>query len=197
MKILILDNYDSFTYNLYQYLLEISDYNIDVIRNDQISVDEVANYDIIILSPGPGVPKDAGNMPAIIEKYKHRKPILGVCLGHQAIGEAYGAELENLDHVYHGVDCQINILQSDPIFTQVEAGTTVGRYHSWVIKKGTTPESLVVTATDQSGEIMAVAHATDPVYGVQFHPESILTPAGKTILRNFLDSAEEFINKTK
>ncbi|WP_236978511.1 anthranilate synthase component II [Membranihabitans maritimus] len=193
MNVIIIDNYDSFTYNLYQYLKEISDCEIDVVRNDKISVEEVGKYDIIILSPGPGVPADAGNMPAILKRYKSEKPILGVCLGHQAIGELYGSEIENLDQVYHGVDCGLNIVEECGLFKGVESGNKVGRYHSWIIKKGTTPEELIVTAEDNNGEIMAVRHKTDPVYGVQFHPESILTPQGKMVLINFLEIAKDFI----
>ncbi|GAA5220639.1 anthranilate synthase component II [Membranihabitans marinus] len=195
MKVIILDNYDSFTYNLYQFLQEISDFEIDVIRNDKISVADVAQYDIIILSPGPGVPKDAGNMPAIIQAYKTTKPILGVCLGHQAIGESYGADLQNLDHVYHGVDCSLSILRKDNLFSNLEDGIKVGRYHSWVIEKDSTPEELEITAIDDQQEIMAIQHRSDPVYGVQFHPESILTPQGKQILTNFLSLATAFINR--
>lgn len=196
MKILLIDNYDSFTFNLYQYLTEISDHEIKVLRNDKIQIDEVEEYDIIILSPGPGVPKDAGNMPAIINRYKSSKPILGVCLGHQAIGESYGANLINLDTVYHGVDTALKILDDSALFDQVADGIRVGRYHSWSIQKGSTPKEIVITALDEEGEIMALRHQKDPVYGVQFHPESILTPNGKDILRNFLREAERFINQT-
>ena len=193
MKILLIDNYDSFTFNLYQYLREISDHEITVVRNDCISVEDAAQYDILILSPGPGVPKDAGNMPAIIDQYKTTKPILGVCLGHQAISESYGAKLVNLATVYHGVDADLQILEPSGLFDQIDDGVKVGRYHSWSILKGSTPDDLVVTALDENGEIMALRHQTDPVYGVQFHPESILTPSGKDILRNFLKVAERYI----
>lgn len=195
MKILLIDNYDSFTFNLYQYLQEISDHTVDVFRNDKISVDEVAAYDVLILSPGPGLPKDAGHMPAIIEEYKKSKPILGVCLGHQAIGESYGAKLVNLTEVYHGVDTSLTIIEQQGLFDQVDDGIKVGRYHSWSILKGSTPDELVVTALDDNGEIMALRHHKDPVYGVQFHPESILTPNGKDILRNFLKEAESYIKQ--
>lgn len=193
MKILLIDNYDSFTFNLYQYLREISDHSVQVVRNDEIGVEAVADFDIIILSPGPGLPKDAGHMPAIIEKYKTEKPILGVCLGHQAIGESYGAKLVNLSTVYHGVDASLEIIEPGGMFDQIENGTRVGRYHSWSILRGSTPEELVVTALDENGEIMAVRHEHDPVFGVQFHPESILTPQGKVILKNFLNEAEKFL----
>ena len=156
-------------------------------------MDNVSAYDIIILSPGPGLPRDAGHMPAIIERYKTSKPILGVCLGHQAIGESYGAKLVNLAHVYHGVDARLTIVEAAGLFDQVEDGIKVGRYHSWSILKGSTPDEIVVTALDDNGEIMALRHQQDPVYGVQFHPESILTPNGKDILRNFLKEAEKYL----
>lgn len=195
MKILLIDNYDSFTFNLYQYLREISNHEVTVVRNDDIKVTDVDQYDILILSPGPGLPKDAGNMPAIIERYKSRKPILGVCLGHQAIGESYGATLVNLDTVYHGVDANLQILESAGLFDQLETDVKVGRYHSWSIQKGTTPPELIITALDENGEIMALRHREHPVYGVQFHPESILTPQGKDILRNFLKEAEQYIKQ--
>ncbi len=195
MKILLIDNYDSFTFNLYQYLTEISDHTVEVLRNDKVEVEDAGAYDMIVLSPGPGLPKDAGNMPAIIQKYKTSKPILGVCLGHQAIGESYGSKLVNLSTVYHGVDTSLQILESNGLFDQIPDGIRVGRYHSWSILKGSTPDEIVVTAVDEEGEIMALRHQKDPVYGVQFHPESILTPHGKDILRNFLKEAERFINQ--
>jgi len=197
MKIILIDNYDSFTFNLYQYLQEISDHTVDVKRNDKVDVEDIQAYDVIIFSPGPGLPKDAGSMPAIIEKYKKTKPILGVCLGHQAIGESYGATLINLETVYHGVDAALTILEPNGLFEQVPDGIRVGRYHSWSIQKGSTPDDIVVTAEDAHGEIMAIRHRTDPVFGVQFHPESILTPDGKDILRNFLKEAARFINQQR
>lgn len=195
MKIILIDNYDSFTFNLYQYLLEISDHTVDVKRNDKVDVEDIQAYDAIVLSPGPGLPRDAGNMPAIIEKYKSAKPMLGVCLGHQAIGESYGARLVNMDTVYHGVDAALTILESKGLFEQIPDGIRVGRYHSWTIQKESTPDDIVVTAEDDLGEIMALRHRKDPVYGVQFHPESILTPNGKEILSNFLNEAARFINQ--
>src|SRR5690554_5868095 len=162
MKILLIDNYDSFTFNLYQYLKEISPYEVTVVRNDAISVEEAGDFDIIILSPGPGLPKDAGNMLKIIERYKKTIPILGVCLGHQAIGESYGAQLVNLDTVYHGVDARLHILELSGLFDQIKDGEKVGRYHSWSIRKGSTPVDLVVTALDENQEIMAIRHRVDP-----------------------------------
>ena len=196
MKILLIDNYDSFTFNLYQYLQEISDDTIDVVRNDKISLEEAGAYDILIFSPGPGIPKDAGNMPDIIAAYKSTKPMLGVCLGHQAIGESYGAKLVNLDTVYHGVDTSLKLLETTGVFENIKDGIRVGRYHSWSILRDSEPEEIIVTARDENGEIMALRHKSDPVFGVQFHPESILTPDGKTILKNFLHEARNILNRT-
>ncbi|MEL6924082.1 MAG: aminodeoxychorismate/anthranilate synthase component II [Bacteroidota bacterium] len=187
MKILILDNYDSFTYNLVQYVRELTGEDIDVYRNDEISLDAVAQYDTIILSPGPGVPKDAGIMPALLQQYASTKSIFGVCLGHQAIGEAFGAELLNLKEVYHGVPTPM--MQTDveePLFAHVPQTFEAGRYHSWVVRKESLPAALIVTAVDDQGEIMAMRHREYDVVGVQFHPESIMTPYGKQMLANFL-----------
>ncbi|MEO0341361.1 MAG: aminodeoxychorismate/anthranilate synthase component II [Bacteroidota bacterium] len=187
MNILVLDNYDSFTYNLVQYLQEILDRAVDVYRNDEISLDEVDRYDVIILSPGPGIPSEAGIMPALIKRYGPKKFILGVCLGHQAIGEAYGASIENLDQVYHGIETPIfKTPEKDILFANLPSEFQAGRYHSWVVKKGTLPEEMIVTARDDKGEIMAMRHREHQVFGVQFHPESIMTPQGKKMLRNFL-----------
>lgn len=187
MKVLVLDNYDSFTYNLVQYIQEILDQKIDVFRNDEITLDEVDAYDFIILSPGPGLPKDAGIMPALIQRYAASKSILGVCLGHQAIGEAFGAELENLTDVFHGVETPIDVVVEDEVLFQ-EMPTTfqAGRYHSWVLAKDSLPEDLEITAVDKSGVIMAMRHKTFDVKGVQFHPESIMTEHGMKMLGNLL-----------
>lgn len=193
MKILIIDNYDSFTYNLVQYFREISTATIDVYRNDQITLEEVAAYDLIVLSPGPGLPKDAGLLLAIIKTYASQKPILGICLGHQAIGEAFGAELQQLKKVYHGIATPIHILKQEGIFQGLATPLTVGRYHSWVINKNTLPSSLEILAIDELGEIMAIQHKNYPVVGLQFHPESVLTSVGKKLLKNFLALAT---NKT-
>ena len=187
MKILVLDNYDSFTYNLVQYIQEITQKEIDVFRNDGISLDAVADYDVIILSPGPGVPADAGIMPALIKRYAPEKAILGVCLGHQAIGEAFGADLENLAKVFHGIETPIRIIDAqDPVLSGISEVFQAGRYHSWVIEKNSLPSDLKVTAIDVKGEIMAMRHETHRVFGLQFHPESIMTPEGKKMLENFL-----------
>ena len=187
MKILILDNYDSFTYNLVQYVRELTGQDIDVYRNDEINLEAVAAYNTIILSPGPGLPKDAGIMPQLIQQYASDKSIFGVCLGHQAIGEAFGAELLNLDQVFHGVPTLMMQTHIDePIFEHVPKTFEAGRYHSWVIKKDSLPNELIVTAVDDKGEIMAMRHREYELVGVQFHPESIMTPYGKQMLANFL-----------
>ncbi|MEL7118160.1 MAG: aminodeoxychorismate/anthranilate synthase component II [Bacteroidota bacterium] len=188
MKILVLDNYDSFTFNLVQYIQEILEHKIDVFRNDAISLEAVDHYDVIILSPGPGLPSNSGIMPKLIKKYAGEKMILGVCLGHQAIGEAFGSELENLSKVYHGVDTPIHITdQNDLLFEGIEQQIQVGRYHSWVINKKHLSPDLKVTALDSNGEIMAIKHKEHQIWGVQFHPESIMTKDGMKMLRNFLN----------
>lgn len=186
MKILVLDNYDSFTYNLVQYIEEILDARVDVRRNDAIDLEEVADYDTIILSPGPGVPEEAGIMPELLKLYGPDKNILGVCLGHQAIGEAFGASLKNLDQVVHGLSTPIEVLSAgERLFEGVPAVFEGGRYHSWVVNRSDLPECLEVTAVDDAGEIMAFRHKQFNIHGLQFHPESIMTEAGKDILRNF------------
>ena len=186
MKILVLDNYDSFTYNLVQYIEEILDARVDVRRNDAIDLEEVADYDTIILSPGPGVPGEAGIMPELLKLYGPDKNILGVCLGHQAIGEAFGASLKNLDQVVHGLSTPIEVLSAgERLFEGVPSVFEGGRYHSWVVNRSDLPECLEVTAVDDAGEIMAFRHKQFNIHGLQFHPESIMTEAGKDILRNF------------
>jgi len=187
MKILVLDNYDSFTYNLVQYIQEIVGHKVDVYRNDAISLEEVDRYDKIVLSPGPGLPKDAGIMPALIKEYAATKHIFGVCLGHQAIGEAFGGTLHNIEKVYHGVATSINVVDGSSLtFRGLPATIEAGRYHSWVVEKHNLPDCLQVTAIDEQGVIMAMRHREYNVRGVQFHPESVMTPHGKTMLRNFL-----------
>ncbi len=186
MKVLVLDNYDSFTYNLVQYIQEILEREVDVIRNDAIALEAVDAYDVIILSPGPGIPEEAGIMPALIQRYAGKKFIFGVCLGHQAIGEAFGAELENLAEVYHGIETRMQQTEArNVLFQNIPADFQAGRYHSWVIKKGTLPAEFELTAVDQQGEIMAIRHREHEIYGVQFHPESIMTPEGYQMLENF------------
>ena len=186
MKILVLDNYDSFTFNLVQYIQEILGTEVDVFRNDAISLDEVEAYDVIVLSPGPGIPSEAGIMPKLIQRFAPSKTILGVCLGHQAIGEAFGAKIENLKTVFHGVETPIATTEVDePMFEGLPEPFQAGRYHSWVVREDTLPTDLVVTARDTAGAIMAIKHKTYNVRGVQFHPESIMTTEGKQMLRNF------------
>jgi len=187
MKILILDNYDSFTYNLVQYVKEITGTRPDVVRNDKISLDAVDAYDFIILSPGPGLPHEAGIMIDLIKRYASTKKILGVCLGHQAIAEAFGGELFNLPKVYHGVATNIKITESsDLVFKNCPPEVVVGRYHSWAVVKENLPSELRITAVDEHGVIMALSHKTFDVKGVQFHPESIMTAYGKQMLQNFI-----------
>jgi anthranilate synthase component 2 len=186
MKVLIFDNYDSFTYNLFHLVKETGCKDVEVHRNDKISLDEVDRFDKIILSPGPGIPSEAGLLLPLIKRYAPRKSMLGVCLGHQAIAESFGGTLVNLRDVYHGVATPVDIIAEDPIFEGLSKNIVVGRYHSWIASRDGFPETLQITATDSEGEIMALRHKTFDVHGVQFHPESILTPEGKTIMRNFL-----------
>jgi anthranilate synthase component II len=197
MKILVFDNYDSFTYNLVHLVEKITGEKVDVFRNDQIPMEDVQGYDKIILSPGPGLPSEAGMLLPLIRQYAASKSILGVCLGHQAIGEAFGGQLVNLSKVYHGVATPVNIkvrekaelLVNADLFSGLPNGFLAGRYHSWVIDPDNFPESLEVTATDDYGHIMALRHKTRDVLGVQFHPESVLTPFGEKIMRNWLSKA--------
>lgn len=188
MKILVFDNYDSFTYNLVQLVEQISGTRPEVHRNDQIPLEKVADYDKIILSPGPGIPAEAGLLLPLIREYAPTKNILGVCLGHQAIAEAFGGTLSNLKQVYHGVatPCRLIPGTHSLLFEGIHENFTAGRYHSWIVDTDTLPEELEVTAEDENGAIMALQHKSLPVMGVQFHPESVLTPDGKTILKNWL-----------
>ena len=172
MKILLLDNYDSFTYNLLHAVKELGATDIEVVRNDQIGLDNVERFDKIILSPGPGIPEEAGLLLPIIKKYAATKSILGVCLGHQAIGEAFGARLENLKEVYHGVQTPVSILRQDVLFEGLGKEIPVGRYHSWVVSREDFPDCLEITAESREGQIMALRHKTYDVHGIQFHPES-------------------------
>ncbi|MDR0844393.1 MAG: aminodeoxychorismate/anthranilate synthase component II [Tannerella sp.] len=185
MKVLLFDNYDSFTYNLRHILLELG-VRVDVFRNDRITLDAVEKYDKIVLSPGPGIPSEAGLLLPLIERYAPAKSILGVCLGEQAIGEVFGAKLLNLTNVHHGVCSDIRVIAKDPLFDGLEPGFRAGRYHSWVVSKEDFPDCLEVTAVDEEGMIMALRHRTYDVKGIQFHPESVLTPYGKNIIENWL-----------
>ena len=188
MRILVLDNYDSFTYNLV-YIVRQLGYGalMDVFRNDKISLEDVAQYDKILLSPGPGVPSEAGIMPELLKKYSPTKSILGVCLGHQAIGEAFGGSLINLSEVLHGVASEVTV-QPDVLFEGVPKTFKIGRYHSWVIDEATLSPDLEVIARTPDQQIMAVRHNKFDVRGVQFHPESILTENGVRIMQNWLES---------
>ncbi len=186
-KLMILDNYDSFTYNLVQYVLELTEEVPDVYRNDKISLEDVDAYESIILSPGPGIPEEAGILLPLIKQYAPTKKILGVCLGHQAIGEAFGAKLLNLESVFHGVATDMyQSEEDDPLYKNIPKQFKAGRYHSWVIEKSTLPEEFIVNCKDADDEIMGIRHKSLPIFGVQFHPESILTENGKTLLKNFL-----------
>ncbi len=189
MKILVFDNYDSFTYNLVHLVEKIIHEKVDVFRNDEITLEQVNDYDKIILSPGPGIPSEAGLLLPLIKKYAATKSILGVCLGHQAIGEAFGGTLTNLSKVYHGVATPINILHTQSQILHGLGNTIeVGRYHSWIIDNKNFPADLEITATDNNGYVMALQHKTFDVQGVQFHPESVLTPDGEKMLRNWLNA---------
>jgi anthranilate synthase component 2 len=184
-KILVIDNYDSFTYNLVHYLEDL-DCEVTVYRNDEFDLDEIAHFDKILLSPGPGIPDEAGLLKAVIEKYGSSKSIFGVCLGQQAIGEVYGGTLSNLDKVYHGVATTVKTIVNDELlFDGLESTFEVGRYHSWVVDADL-PEVLEATSLDENGQIMSLRHKTYDVRGVQFHPESVLTPNGKKILENWV-----------
>ncbi len=188
MKIMVLDNYDSFTYNLVHILKELSGGPVDVYRNDQISLEEASGYDKIIISPGPGIPDEAGITKKLIGHYAPSKSILGVCLGCQAIAEVFGGSLINLDRVYHGVKTEIIVTGTgDQIFNEIPVRFEAGRYHSWVVNENDLPAELRITARDDQGMIMALAHTEYDVKGVQFHPESVMTESGKKILRNWLE----------
>jgi len=191
MKILVFDNYDSFTYNLVHLVEKITHTKVEVYRNDQIILEKVKEYDRIILSPGPGIPEEAGLLLSLIKEYAATKPILGVCLGHQAIAEAFGGKLVNLSTVYHGVATEIGVGNQEsgvrsPLFENLPERIEVGRYHSWIVSDENFPDELEVTARDDNGYIMALQHKTYDVQGVQFHPESVLTPDGELIMKNWL-----------
>lgn len=183
--IVIIDNYDSFTYNLAHLVKELGA-EVDVLRNDKFELEELEKYDKIILSPGPGTPEEAGLLLEVIRTYAGRKPILGVCLGEQAIGQVFGGKLTNLSEVFHGIQTNVKIKNKDYIFDGLPTEIPVGRYHSWVVDTDGFPEELVITAISPEGQIMALRHRKYDVHGIQFHPESVLTPDGKQIVGNWL-----------
>jgi len=186
-KILVLDNYDSFTYNLVHMLQKVTGHKVDVFRNDKIDLAEVKKYDKIVLSPGPGIPDEAGILKELVQQYGPTKSILGVCLGLQAIGEVYGGTLINLHKVFHGIATTVNLTaEKDSLFEGLPTSFDAGRYHSWIISNEHFPASLRITVVDKSGAIMGISHKTYDVKGVQFHPESVLTPYGEAIIRNWL-----------
>jgi anthranilate synthase component 2 len=185
-KIIVIDNYDSFTYNLVHYLEDLN-CEVTVYRNDEFDIEELQKFDKILLSPGPGIPDEAGLLKEVIKTYSATKSILGVCLGQQAIAEVFGGSLINLEKVYHGVATNIKIqVQDEPLFKGLESEIEVGRYHSWVVNTTDFPEVLEITSLDENGQIMSLRHRTFDVRAVQFHPESILTPHGKKILENWV-----------
>lgn len=188
-KILILDNYDSFTYNIVQ-LVHSLGYSTDVRRNDALSVEQAGRYARVIVSPGPGLPCESGILPEYLARYAQKRRILGICLGEQAIGECFGARLRNLESVYHGVATPVDVVAPDPLFEGLNGRFSAGRYHSWVVDEKDFPDCLEVTARDERGEIMALRHRQFDVRGVQFHPESVLTPQGSILLKNWLSQTD-------
>lgn len=192
-KLLVLDNYDSFTYNLVHLAVEMLGEEVDVFRNDEISVADAGQYAKILLSPGPGIPDEAGILLPLIKAYASSRSLFGVCLGHQAIGQAFGGELFNLPTVYHGLATPISLVEGTALsgfdndwFMGLDPTISVGRYHSWVVKEEGFPSDLDITSRDKNGMIMSLRHAIYDIQGVQFHPESVLTPEGKTMMRNWL-----------
>lgn len=186
MKLVIIDNYDSFTFNLSHLFKELGA-EVDTVRNDRFELEDLEKYDRIVLSPGPGIPSEAGKLMDAIAYYKGRKPMLGVCLGHQAIGEAFGASLTNLDHVVHGIQTPCRKTCDELLFNGLDGEFQVGRYHSWVVDHAGLPDCLEVTALSDDGQIMAMRHKEYDIRGIQFHPESVLTPEGRTMIANWLN----------
>ncbi len=188
MKILVFDNYDSFTYNLVQLIKEIAPKaTVEVFRNDEIALEQIKDYDKILLSPGPGIPSESGLLLPLIKEYAATKSIFGVCLGQQAIGESFGAKLSNLAKVYHGIATPVQVIAKSDLFEGMPSSFEVGRYHSWVVDEKNFPADLVITSKDDQGYIMSLEHRTYDVKGVQFHPESVLTPDGAKIIANWLN----------
>lgn len=186
MKIVMIDNYDSFTYNLVHLVKELGA-DITVYRNDQFKLEDLESFDKIMLSPGPGIPSEAGLLLDVIKTYSSRKPILGICLGEQAIGESFGGTLVNLSDVFHGVQTPAHVVIDDYIFSGIDKELQVGRYHSWVVDAASLPDCLEATALSDEGQVMALRHKEYDVRGIQFHPESVLTPEGKTMIQNWLN----------
>ena len=186
MKILVFDNYDSFTYNLVQMIREITKGNVDVFRNDEIPLEDIKGYDKILLSPGPGIPSESGLLLPLIKEYAATKSIFGVCLGQQAIAEAFGGSLSNLSKVYHGIATPVHASAVSSLFEGMPNTFNVGRYHSWVVNENDLPSELIITSKDDDGYIMSLEHKTYDVKGVQYHPESVLTPDGAKIISNWL-----------
>ena len=185
MNAVIIDNYDSFTYNLYHMIRETGT-TTTVLRNDAFRLEDLETFDKIILSPGPGIPEEAGQLLDVIRTYAGHKPILGVCLGHQAIGQVFNARLTNLSEVFHGVQTPCRLAEEDYIFSGMPKEFPVGRYHSWIVSRKSFPDCLRITATSPEGHILALCHRNYDIHGIQFHPESVLTPDGRTIVENFL-----------
>ncbi|MES2389736.1 MAG: aminodeoxychorismate/anthranilate synthase component II [Bacteroidota bacterium] len=185
MKLLVLDNYDSFTYNLV-FMLREAGIEPDILRNNKISLEKALEYDAVLISPGPGIPETAGITKALISAFPAEKPLLGICLGHQAIAEVYGADLYNLPKVYHGLSIPVHINNADPIFKGLDSGFKAGRYHSWAVEPGSVKSPLESLAFDAEGNLMALRVSNRPHYGLQFHPESILTEGGKLMIDNWL-----------
>ncbi|MCQ2226113.1 MAG: aminodeoxychorismate/anthranilate synthase component II [Paludibacteraceae bacterium] len=186
MRVVLIDNYDSFTYNLYHLLREL-DVEVTVYRNDQFELQDLKPFDKIMLSPGPGIPSEAGLLMQVIKEYAGKKPILGICLGEQAIGESFGGTLVNLSDVFHGVQTPAHIVADDYIFDGLSKDILVGRYHSWVVDAESIPACLEITATSDEGQVMALRHKDLDIRGIQFHPESVLTPDGKTMIKNWVE----------
>jgi anthranilate synthase component 2 len=186
MKILVIDNYDSFTYNLVHALKKFEGVSVEVRRNDEVAEGDPALYDKIVFSPGPGLPEEAGTMLDVIRNYAGKRPMLGVCLGHQAIGETFGGTLQNMNNVLHGIATPITVIAKSYLFEHLPQTFDAGRYHSWIVDRESLPAILEVTSVDQEGRIMSFQHRNFDIQGVQFHPESILTPVGEKILGNWV-----------
>mgnify|MGYP006271011657 CR=1 FL=1 len=188
MKILVFDNYDSFTYNLVQMIKELTTASVEVYRNDEIALEKVKSYDKILLSPGPGIPSESGLLLPLIKEYAATKSIFGVCLGQQAIAESFGGSLSNLSKVYHGIATDVQLTSPSTLFEGLPNSFKVGRYHSWVVNEKDLPKELIITSKDEDGFIMSLEHTNYDVKGVQYHPESVLTPNGAKIIENWLNN---------